>query len=304
MRARHLAKSSILALLLASAFIFATSASSYASVVLANDPAPGDLYSNSTVSNQGQAVGASGWYYNNVRNSGEVGINSTYQRSGNGAVEMNSLVGPGGNSSKADIEYLSGGTLVSGNYYATTSMGLFSDFVSMQYDWLRNAGGAAGAHLAPVLRILLDKDGNLATTNDRGGLVFENVYNAGGAVATGAWTTTQIGSGTYLWNFGLGLGTGYNINSTGYAYDATLTEWQRFLSDAVIIGFSSGVGSGWGTFEGAVDNIGWTIGSLTSAYNFEVDNGPVATPEPASMLLMGIGAASMAFMRKRSALKV
>lgn len=296
-----LARTSFFAFTIAFGLVIMSHTYSFASLVLANDPSPGDSFTNATTSNLGQAVGASGWYYNNVRNSGEVGVNTTYQRSGNGSVELVTTFGPGGNSSKADIEYLSGGTIFGGNYVATTSMGLFSNLVSMQYDWYRNAASIASPGQQPSLRVLLDKDGNLATTNDRGGLVFEVAYNGGGAVPTDSWTTSVVGSGTYLWNFGLGLGTGFNINGTAYAYDATLQEWQNYLDDAVIIGFSSGVGSGWGAFSGAVDNIGWVIGTASSTYNFEVDNGPVATPEPASMFLLGAGAASMAFLRRRNA---
>lgn len=110
-----------------------TAGGASAAVVNPNNPT-GDAFTNTSTLNQGQAVGASGWYYNNVRNNGTVGIDGTYPRSGNGSVYMNGTAGPGGNSSKGDIEYLSGGTIVGGNYYATTSMGLFLQFSGMQYD--------------------------------------------------------------------------------------------------------------------------------------------------------------------------
>ena len=53
----------------------------HAVVVLANNAAPGDAFTNAAVANQGQAVGATGWYYNNVRNSGTAGIRNTYAQS-------------------------------------------------------------------------------------------------------------------------------------------------------------------------------------------------------------------------------
>lgn len=271
----------------------------HADVVYANGTTPGDAYTNSGVSNQGQAVGLSGWYYNNVRNNGSVGINNTYPQSGNASVKLITTQGPGGASSKADIEFLAGGTLFSGNYVASSSLGSFSQFTSMHYDWYRDSSSTSSSGLHPALRIILDRDGNLATIGDRGGLVFERAYNGGGVV-NNTWVTDTVSANTYVWNFGLGLGNEYNINSTSYAYDATLSEWQSFLPNAVILGFSSGVGSGWGPFAGAVDNIGWLVGQQSSSYNFEVQ-GMVATPEPGTMLLMGVGVVGAFLVKRRKA---
>ena len=271
----------------------------HADVVYANGTSPGDSYTNASGTNQGQAVGLSGWYYNNVRNNGSVGINNTYPQAGNASAQLIITQGPGGASSKADIEFLAGGTLFSGNYFANASLGSFSDLTFMQYDWYRDSISTNSAGQHPALRVLLDRDGNLATTGDRGGLVFERAYNGGGVV-TDAWITDTVSANTNVWNFGLGLGNEYNIDSTPYAFDGTLSEWQSFLPNAVILGFSSGVGSGWGPFYGAVDNIGWLIDGENSSYNFEVQR-VAATPEPGTMLLMGVGVAGVVFMKRRKA---
>lgn len=283
------------------AALSATLLAGAAQAVLVNpNNASGDNFTNAGASNQGQAVGASGWYYNNVRNSGEVGIDGTFARSGNGSVRMETTLGPGGASSKADIEYLAGGTSVGGNYVATSTLGLFRDFTVMQYDWLRDSSSTNSGVQHPAMRILLDLDGNLATTGDRGGLVFERAYNVAGNAPVDAWTTETINSTSKLWNFGLGLGFEFDIDSDGTPYD-TLSEWQASgrMAHAAILGFSVGVGSGWGPFLGAVDNIGWTIDGTSVSHNFELDAATVPLPATSWLLLAGVLGAFGASARRR-----
>lgn len=280
------------------AALAAAAAGAQATIVLSNSALPGDAFTNAGGSNQGQAVGATGWYYNNVRNSGTVGISSTYARSGNGSARLQGTQGPGGASSKADIEFLSGGVDVGGNNYASTSMGLFSDFSAMQYDWYRDGVSTNSGVQMPALRLLLDLDGDLTTVNDRGGLVYEWAYNEVGNATTDAWVTASIGATTKLWNFGLGLGFEFDIDADGTPYD-TLAEWQAsaLMTNAAILGFSAGAGSGWGPFVGAVDNIGWTINGQSQTYNFEASAGTV--PEPGSLWLVGAALFGVAAVRRR-----
>lgn len=268
-----------------------TSYAASAAPVYSNSPIPGDAFTNPGPTNMGQPVGASGWYYNNVRNGGTVGINTDFPRAGNGSV---ALSGP--NNAKADIEYLPGAVPVAGNYASTSSLGAFSTLTSMAYEWYRSSVSTATSNLHPSLRVLLDADGNISTTNDRGGLVFERVYN-GLPTPTDQWTADSVGAGTNLWNFGLGLGFAFDIDGSGYAYDDSLAEWQAYLPSATIIGFSSGIGSGWDTFSGAVDNISWTIAGVTTTSNFEVPSSQV--PEPATAALIGLGMLGFGVSRRR-----
>jgi len=277
---------------------------SNAGIVYSNNTSPGDLFTNAGTSNQGQAVAGSDWYYNNTRNDGKVGINTTYARSGNGSAYLEAINGPSGASSKADIEYLVKGTNLFGNYYAGGSLCTLGDLASVSYDWYRDSVSTATSWLHPSLRILIDADGNLATTNDRGGLVFERAYNVGTvAVSTNTWVTDSITSTTKLWNFGLGVGNEFG------GYDKTLSDWingftfnnvnSPLSANSLVLGFSSGVGSGWGPFKGAVDNIGYTLSNGQGAsYNFEVAGEP-AVPGPAAALPMALGLLASFARRKR-----
>ena len=265
--------------------------------VYSNNPVPGDLFSNSGSSNQGQAVGTSGWYYNNVRNSGEVGIRTNYPFNGNGSVYMKTPSG----AAKADIEFLGNALTIGvpGNFYSVTAIAPLSQLQSVSYSWYRDSTSSVAGHLHPVLRILLDADGDLNTVGDRGGLVWESVYQLGPYTApTNTWVTQTVDDNSWMWNYGLGIGFAANINSTPYAYDATLAEWKAYFPNAVIIGFNMGLGSGWtGDFVGAVDNISWTIEGITTTTNFEV------VPEPTTMALFGLGllGAAGGLLRRKSA---
>jgi hypothetical protein len=161
----------------------------------------------------------------------------------------------------------------------------------MSYEWFRDQDSTATANLHPSLRVILDADGDLST-NDRGTLVFERAYNSATSTA-GVWNSDTVGASTKLWNTGLGLGFAYDINSNGYAYDSSLADWQAFLPNAAIIGFSSGVGSG------AVDNISWNIDGDQTLSNFEVRAVVTAVPEPMTLVLFFAGIVAIGLARIR-----
>ena len=287
---KHLVAAAVVGVLSANVFAATT-------IVYSNNPAPGDLFSNSASTSLGQAVGTSGWYYNNVRNGGKVGIRTNYPFNGNGSVYMRTP----SKDAKADIEFL-GNALATGNpgnFYSVTAIAPLKHLVSVSYSWYRDSTSSVAGHLHPVLRILLDADGDLNTVGDRGGLVWESVYQLGPYTApTNTWVTQTVDDNSWMWNYGLGIGFAANINSTPYAYDATLAEWKAYFPNAVIIGFNMGLGSGWtGDFVGAVDNISWTIEGITTTTNFEV------VPEPTTMALFGLGllGAAGGLLRRKSA---
>ncbi|MGB9605451.1 MAG: hypothetical protein ACPL88_06180 [Bryobacteraceae bacterium] len=277
---------------------FLASATLEGSLIVVSNNSPGDdFFTNPLGTAQGQAVGTSGWYYNNVRNSGGVGISSLLPWNATGSVYFSSPSG----AAKADIEYLPGAINLGGNYLAAGSLGRFADLQSLSYRWYRVGSSTVAPHLHPVIRILLDADGDLSTLGDRGGLVFERIYvePPGWTAPVNVWVPETIGPGTYLWNFGLGIGLAANINDTSYPYDATLAQWQTYFPNAVIIGFNAGVGSGWnGSFTGGVDDISWTLGGASTTTNFEVYR-VSEIPEPRTGLLAAAVVALIALHRRR-----
>lgn len=267
-------------------------------IVNANNSAPGDDFTNASTSNTtpltpGAALGSSNWYYNNVRNNGHVGIRTDLPRSGDGSAWLSTTQGPSGASSKADIEYyLPGGA----------PLGTLGTLSSLSYDWYRSAGGTANAWLHPVLRLFIASPDRTKT----GYLVFEREVNRDTfgphpipvVAPTGAWQTDDIAGGDYrLWS------TGSTLPNTALYYNAwTVSAWKAGYASYDVLGISAGVGSGWGTFDGAVDNITIAFGGPEATYNFEVDS--TAVPEPASLVawsLLGLAGLGYCRLRRRSA---
>ena len=255
--------------------------------VNSNNGSPGDDFTNPTTSNTslvtpGAALDASGWYYNNVRNNGHVGIQTTYPYDGNGSVAFNATQGPSGNSSKADIEYYN---VVGG---VPQALGTLGNLTSFSYNWYRASGGTASQWLAPVLRLSVASPDNTKS----GYLIFEPVYNALGnnAAPVNQWETNNIvAEDDHLWSSGSTLP---NLGND-YGDAVKLSSWQSSYGNYLVYGISAGVGSGWGTFQGAVDDITVGFGGASTTYDFEV------VPEPSTVLLVGTGLMGMLIVARR-----
>ena len=291
-------KSSKLILGLCAALVAASVAQATVTVYSQN-PAPGDLFTNTGSANLGLGFGNPNWVYNNTRGSGSVGIRTNYPRNGNGSVYFNSPDRFG----KADIEYFVAPVLVGGNfapnpYNPSSILGPLADLSHLSYQWYRDGSSTAPNHLHPVLRLGILRVNHQDNSINLGYLVFERIYNGfSGAAPTDSWQSDNIiGSNYGLWaTASLGFGDP-NVNFSQVF--KTLSGWVSAANDAnatlYVISVNAGIGSGWnGTFTGAVDNITFGFGGNYTTYNFEV------VPEPASMAALGSGLIGLLGLRRR-----
>jgi hypothetical protein len=238
-------------------------------VVTPNNPA-GDNFTNPIIGVDAiQPIGASGWYYNNVRTQTTIGITGDYPHDVTGSVYFNATSNGSSTQGKADIE----------TFFAPSNYFSLSDLSSLSYDWYRDGSSTVAQHLIPSLRLAIRSTDGLQS----GYIVYEPVYNGGSTaipVTTDAWVTATIGGSTNLWASGNTLPNNANIGNAD-TYTTTLAEWQSAPGNYLVTGISSGVGSGWnGTFTGAVDNITLNMANGDSTtYKFELA-GAAATPTP------------------------
>jgi hypothetical protein len=122
----------------------------------------------------------------------------------------------------------------------------------------------------PVIRIAIDGDGNLATTADRGELVFEWAYQGLGATTTGGWQHADLaGDDWNAWQRSNGQ------NHDSYPDIVALSNWAdadgytaaggvHFDQNSLVLGWSIALGSGNGTTNAYLDNL--VVGHVTTEF--------------------------------------
>ena len=221
------------------------------------------------------------WNRVDIRATASVGITADYPRAGNGSVLMSSEDGTG----KTTWQYFPAG-----------GFGPLSSFTSATYEWLRAAGGTVAGHFHPVFRILVDNDGNPATTADQSWLVFERGAMGPYTAPTDTWVTETIDDSTVMWVWQSGAANSQVPFTTMAQFKAGsfVPEAGGFAipASSTILGLQVGTGSGWsGTFRGAVDNIGLTAQSPLGPDNFELAAAPstvAAVPATDLWALLGL----------------
>lgn len=119
----------------------------------------------------------------------------------------------------------------------------------------------------PVIRIIVDADGNLATIGDRGELVFEWAYQGLGATTQDAWQSVDLVGGDWTaWQRSFGVNRDQIVNMTEFSdwADAdgfTPAGGLHFDENSLILGYSIALGSGNGTADIYLDNL--QVGGVT-----------------------------------------
>ena len=113
----------------------------------------------------------------------------------------------------------------------------------------------------PVIRLIVDADGNLATTGDRGELVFEYSYQGLGATIQDAWQHVDLVGGDWTaWQRSFNVNRDQIVNMTEFSdwADAdgfTPAGGLHFDENSLILGYSVALGSGNGTADIYFDNL-------------------------------------------------
>lgn len=235
------------------------------------------------------------WYRTNFRDvstgfssTTSAAITTTQPRSGNGSVQM-SLTDSSG---KVDYAYTWG-------YVAGNTLG---NLTTIGYDWYRDGSSSNPTAQQPALRLLFDADGNAATTNDLGYLIWEQVYN-GAPTALDTWVSSDALTGNF-WQRRFTPGTTieqYNVTLANWISGALFAGSLQLSAQTAILGIEFGIGSGWdGNFIGFIDNVRYGFGTApATTFNFELaSTGTVSAP--GSLLLSGLTLLGLGLARRRA----
>ena len=210
------------------------------------------------------------WERWDMRVGGSVDITDEQPRSGNGSLEFNLLTG----TAKAGLNL---------DFAAGDDSHKLADLTEASYDWYRDASSTNPPLQHPSLKLVVDGDGNLATTSDRVTMAYEEAYNSG-SVPTNSWQHSSSTTTTGNWWVFHSTGSGYpNAPGVVEVYNKTLADWMSqsvtygawtdpIGANAVVLSVRVEAGSGWnGVSKMFVDNINVSFGNASDVLaNFEV----------------------------------
>ena len=154
--------------------------------------------------------------------------------------------------------------------YSTDQQVTLGDLDHLSFDYYIDSSDRTD--VIPVIRLMIDADGNLATTGDRGELVFEYSYQGLGATTQDSWQTADLAGGDWVaWQRSLGVNRDQIVNMTEFSdwSDAdgfTPAGGLHFDENSLVLGWSIALGSGNGTSTMYLDNL--QVGGVS--YDFVV----------------------------------
>ena len=133
------------------------------------------------------------------------------------------------------------------------------DLDALNFDYIIHS--STRTDVIPVIRLLIDADGNLATTGDRGELVFEWAYQGFGATTTGSLQHADlVGDDWVAWQRSFGVNRDQIVNMTEFSdwADAdgfTPAGGLNFNENSLVLSWTIALGSGNGTGTMSIDNV-------------------------------------------------
>jgi hypothetical protein len=152
-----------------------------------------------------------------------------------------------------------GGRLRLNNLWDNDQQITLGELDTLEFDYYIDS--ADRTDVIPVIRLIIDADGNLATTTDRGELVFEWAYQGFGPTTIDAWQHADLAGDDWVaWQRSNGMNWDQIVNMT------ELSDWAdadgftpvggiHFDEDSLVIGWSVALGSGNGAADMYVDNL-------------------------------------------------
>jgi len=245
------------------------------------------------------------WERWDIRVNGTVDITDEQPRSGNGSAEFNLTSG----SDKAGLNI---------DFAAGDASHRLSDLTEASYEWYRDSTSTNSAVQHPSLKLVVDGDGNLGTTNDRLTLAYEEAYNNYTVAApTNSWVSSNATNGKW-WAFHSASSGWPGAPGVVEVYNKTLNDWMTqsvtynawtdpITANAVVLSVRIEVGSGWnGVSKMFADNVRVVFGNASDVIaNFDIlpplpdcapdaVNNLVATlGTPGSDLIVGDGSSNL-----------